>query len=236
MNLLPGRRPPCRVPAYVVALIQRITDPETYQRYVAQVEPTLAPFGGRFLARRPDPERLEGAHGPARAVVLEFPDEAQARAWHASPSYEPVMRLRQSASTGMLLLLPGHGPSAAVREGGVLYVEHVTPDVEATVALLAAAHGWRFGPADDALGGARVAELPGGARCGVRAPMDVAEKPLTRSYVRVGDVEAAGKRAQAAGGLLALPPLDLPPYGRIAIVILGGVELGLWELPAKPTT
>lgn len=96
------------MPAYVVALIQRITDPETYKSYVAQVEPTLAPFGGRFLARKPDPELLEGPHAPSRAIILEFPDEAAARAWHASPAYQPVMKLRQSASHGMLLLLPGY--------------------------------------------------------------------------------------------------------------------------------
>lgn len=49
------------MPAYVLALIRSISDPDTYKRYVAQVEATLAPFGGRFLARKPDPEPLEGA-------------------------------------------------------------------------------------------------------------------------------------------------------------------------------
>lgn len=98
------------MPAYVVALIERIHDPETYKRYVAQVEATLAPFGGRFLARKPDPEVLEGGPAPLRAVVYEFPDEARARAWHASEAYAPVMELRQGASKGTLLLLPAHAP------------------------------------------------------------------------------------------------------------------------------
>ncbi|HUR69484.1 MAG TPA: DUF1330 domain-containing protein [Candidatus Thermoplasmatota archaeon] len=96
------------MPAYVVALIQSVHDPETYKTYVAQVEATLAPFGGRFLARKPGPEALEGAAVPARAIILEFPSEEHARRWHASPAYQPVMRLRQSASTGTLLLLPGY--------------------------------------------------------------------------------------------------------------------------------
>ncbi len=99
------------MPAYVVALIQRIHDPETYKSYVAQVEATLAPFGGRFLARKPDPELLEGPHAPSRAIILEFPSLEQARAWHSSPAYEPVMKLRQSASQGMLLLVPGYVPA-----------------------------------------------------------------------------------------------------------------------------
>ena len=98
------------MPAYVLALIERIHDPETYKQYVAQVEATLTPFGGRFLARKPDPELLEGGPAPSRAIVLEFPDEEKARAWHASPAYQPVMKLRQSASLGKLLLLPAYRP------------------------------------------------------------------------------------------------------------------------------
>lgn len=97
------------MPAYVVALIHSISDAETYRRYVGQVEATLTPFGGRFIARKPEPELLEGEAAPARAVILEFPSEKDARAWHDSPSYQPIMRLRQSASKGNIILLPGYG-------------------------------------------------------------------------------------------------------------------------------
>lgn len=96
------------MPAYVVALIEAIHDPETYKGYVAQVEATLTPFGGRFLARVPGPEALEGGPAPSRAIILEFPTIEKARAWHASPAYQPVMKLRQSASRGTLLILPGY--------------------------------------------------------------------------------------------------------------------------------
>jgi uncharacterized protein (DUF1330 family) len=96
------------VPAYVLALIQSIHDPETYKQYVAQVQATLDPFGGRFLARKPDPAVLEGGPAPSRAIIMEFPSEEKARAWHASPSYQPVMKLRQGASKGTLLLLPSY--------------------------------------------------------------------------------------------------------------------------------
>lgn len=97
------------MPAYVVALIERIHDPQTYKNYVAQVEATLKPFEGKFIARKPEPDVLEGALAPARAIILEFPTLDAARAWHASPAYQPVMKLRQSASDGTLLLLPGYG-------------------------------------------------------------------------------------------------------------------------------
>lgn len=218
------------MPAYVVALIESISDPETYKTYVGQVEATLAPFGGRFLARKPDPEAFEGK-APSRAIVMEFPDEASARAWHASPGYQPVMRLRQSASKGSLLLLPAYPPSTAVREGAVCYVEHVTEDVEGTRALLEAVHGWRFAAPEADLGGSLVATLPGGARCGIRAPMHPEEKPITRSYVRVRDVAAASKQVEKLGAEVLLTPMQLGAQGTIDIYRIGGVEHGLWQLP-----
>ena len=228
-----ARRAPATMPAYVVALIETITDAERYKTYVGQVEATLGAFGGRFLARRPDPEALEGAFRPSRAVVLEFPDEAAARAWHASAPYVPVRTLRQSASKGTLLLLPGHAPRGGPRVavGDAHYVEMVTDDVEGARGLCERVHGWRFAEADETLGGARVATLPGGARGAIRAPLGEMEKPVTRVYVRVADLDAATKAAEEAGAFLALSSMDLAQHGRIAIVIVGGVEHGLWQLP-----
>lgn len=217
------------MPAYVVALIQRIHDAETYKRYVAQVEPTLAPFGGRFLARKPEPEMLEGGAPPSRSVILQFPSVEQAKAWHASPAYQPVMKLRQSASQGILLLLPAHG-APQVDVGDVHYVEHVTGDVAATRRLLEETHGWRFEAMGEELGGSLVATLPNGTRCGVRASMHEMEKPITRAYVRVRDIDAHVERAQALGAVVGLEPTQLGPHGKISIYFVGGVEHGAWQL------
>lgn len=98
------------MPAYVLAIIGEIRDPESYRRYVSLVEATIRPFGGRFLARVPSPEALEGGPAPSRAVIYEFPDVEKARAWHASAAYQPVAQLRRAASDGTLLLLPGTAP------------------------------------------------------------------------------------------------------------------------------
>lgn len=219
------------MPAYVVALIQMVTDPETYKQYVGQVQATLAPYGGRFLARKPEPALLEGPHAPARAVILEFPDEASARAWHASPAYKPVMELRQRASRGMLILLPGYADAGAppVPMGGVHYLELVTPRAAETAAMMAEAYGWTFSAPIDELGGARVAMLPNGGRCGVRAPMHAQERPATRPYVRVKDLDLAVQRATEAGAQLALDRMDMGPLGRIAIWFHDGLEHAAWE-------
>ena len=45
--------------------------------------------------------------GRARVVVIEFPDMAAAKAWYGSAEYGPLVKLRQSASTGSLLLIEG---------------------------------------------------------------------------------------------------------------------------------
>jgi uncharacterized protein (DUF1330 family) len=94
------------MPAYVVANV-RVEDPERYEEYRARVTPTIERYGGRFLARGGKAERLEGAYDPARVVILEFPSYEQAKAWYESEQYRPLIELRQSTSTGDLLLVEG---------------------------------------------------------------------------------------------------------------------------------
>jgi predicted enzyme related to lactoylglutathione lyase len=57
------------------------------------------------------------------------------------------------------------------------------------------------------------------------------EKPIVRVYVRVKNIDAAVKRAQEQGAIIALEPMEMPGYGRIAIYFHGEIEQGLWQLP-----
>ncbi|MEZ5997145.1 MAG: hypothetical protein R3B98_00430 [Hyphomonas sp.] len=111
----------------------------------------------------------------------------------------------------------------------VEYLEIVTPDVEATCALLAAEHGVSFSDPVPELGMARVATLAGGGRIGVRAPLRDTEEPVVRPYMLVEDIEAASAAAEATGGAIAVPPTDIPGQGKFAIYLLGGIQHGLWE-------
>jgi uncharacterized protein (DUF1330 family) len=95
------------VAAYVIADITAITNQETYAQYRAQVLATVTKYGGRFLVRGGAFEVLEGDWRPGRIVVLEFPDMAAARKWYESAEYGPLVKLRQSASTGSLLMVEG---------------------------------------------------------------------------------------------------------------------------------
>lgn len=119
----------------------------------------------------------------------------------------------------------------SVAENSVYYLEIVTPDVESVCDFYSKTHGWVFQPMDPVLGNARVADLPGGTRCGVRAPMHDAEKPTVRTYVRVNDMQLAFDKAVKTGANVLLEPMELPGHGTIAIVENGGAEQGLWQLP-----
>lgn len=112
----------------------------------------------------------------------------------------------------------------------VHYLEIVATDVEATCGALEKLHGVSFGVPEAGLGNARTAQLGNGGRIGVRAPMHETETPVVRPYVLVEDIEAAAEAAQAAGGEIAHPPMEIPGHGTFAIYIQGGIHYGLWQV------
>lgn len=92
--------------AYVIANID-IRDPVRYKDYVKLTPDTIAPFGGRFIARGGRAETLEGDTATNRIVIIEFPNYDKARAWYDSAGYRVARAIRQSASTGSLILVEG---------------------------------------------------------------------------------------------------------------------------------
>lgn len=112
----------------------------------------------------------------------------------------------------------------------VHYVEVVTPDVDAACRIYSEIHGVTFNDADSTLGGARTSKLPEGGMMGIRAPIHDAEKPVTRSYFLVNDIEAAVAAAEKTGAQIAVPPMKLGEHGTCAIFMHSGIEAGLWQL------
>jgi uncharacterized protein (DUF1330 family) len=94
------------MPAYVIANVI-VRDPVRYEDYRRLVTPTLAKYGGRFLARGGRIEVLEGDWQPNRLVILEFPSMDHARHWWNSPEYSEARLIRQATSEGTLILLEG---------------------------------------------------------------------------------------------------------------------------------
>jgi uncharacterized protein (DUF1330 family) len=94
------------VPAYVIATVD-VKDPVRYEDYKTLVPPSIAAFGGRFVARGGKTDVLEGDWNPNRLVILEFPNAERARQWYDSPEYAAAKALRQATSTGSLVLIQG---------------------------------------------------------------------------------------------------------------------------------
>jgi len=86
-----------------------------------------------------------------------------------------------------------------------------------TCQALAQAHDVDFSKPIAELGNARTADLKGGGRIGVRAPLRESEKATVRPYVVVDDIEAAVKAAEEAGARLAVPPRAIPGQGTFSI-------------------
>jgi uncharacterized protein (DUF1330 family) len=94
------------VPAYVINDME-ITDPLRFEEYKRLSPPTVAAYGGRFLARGGEVSPLEGDWQPKRLVMLEFPSMALAQAWLNSPEYAPARRLRQLSANSRMVVIEG---------------------------------------------------------------------------------------------------------------------------------
>lgn len=109
------------------------------------------------------------------------------------------------------------------------YLEVVTSDVATVCALYERTLAVTLSEPVAALGGARTGSLSNGTIVGIRAPMHDAEDATTRPYYRVEDIDIAVADAERQGATVAVPPMNLPGYGRCAIVIVGDIQSGFWE-------
>jgi len=92
--------------AYVIAEID-VVDPAAYEDYRKQVLAVVTKYGGKFIVRGGKIEPKEGGWTPKRIVVVEFSSLAQAQKFYDSPEYAPLIKLRQKASKGKLILVEG---------------------------------------------------------------------------------------------------------------------------------
>ena len=128
---------------------------------------------------------------------------------------------------------PNHAQNKNTDKGNTMkihYLEIVTPDVDASVALCSRIHGVSFGVAEENLGGARTAKLANGGTLGIRAPMRDTETPVVRPYFLVHDIDQAVSAAAQSGAKIAMQPTEIPRRGKFAILIKGGIESGLWQV------
>ena len=65
--------------------------------YLEQVEETMAPFGGEYLAQGVPAAIKEGAWDGS-VVLIEFPDRAAVDGWYESEAYQRILPLRTGSS------------------------------------------------------------------------------------------------------------------------------------------
>ncbi|MFF9351549.1 DUF1330 domain-containing protein [Streptomyces sp. NPDC014734] len=97
------------MPAYGFAHLRDRHHHSDVLEYLARIQATLDPFGGRFVIHGPPAEVLEGTWSGGM-VLIEFPDLAEARAWYDSPAYQDILRLRTDHVEGDVILIEGVGP------------------------------------------------------------------------------------------------------------------------------
>jgi uncharacterized protein (DUF1330 family) len=91
--------------AYVITEID-VTDSEAFKEYAPRVQPSFAPFGGRYVVRGGKTESLAG-DPPKRVVVLAFDTMERAQSWYASPEYETLKALRDKAGKARIFVVEG---------------------------------------------------------------------------------------------------------------------------------
>jgi uncharacterized protein (DUF1330 family) len=94
------------VTAYVVVEVE-VLDKERYETYKQLAPPSIAAYGGRYVARGGQVETLEGTWAPQRLVILEFPSLAQAKAWWRSTEYEQAKALRHATARTQMIAVEG---------------------------------------------------------------------------------------------------------------------------------
>ncbi len=100
---------------YVFAEIQ-ITDPSWVGPYVENVTRMIERNGGRYLARTPKIEKLEGDRpAPQTCLLIEWPSREVAMAFYEGDEYRPYLESRAGGSVSELSLIAGEDVTGAAK-------------------------------------------------------------------------------------------------------------------------
>ena len=92
---------------YVVAELD-VTDPGWVPAYVQHTTKLVEEHGGRYLARTPNLERLEGdRRAPQISLLIEWPSREAAMAFYECDEYRSHREARRDGSSGEFLLVAG---------------------------------------------------------------------------------------------------------------------------------
>ncbi len=103
---------------YAIAELD-ITDPAWIGAYVENTTRIVEAHGGRYLARTPQVERIEGAREARQIFLLiEWPSKQAAETFYASDEYRPYRDSRIAGSSGEFFLVAGEDVNGVARIAG----------------------------------------------------------------------------------------------------------------------
>ncbi|MGH6618212.1 MAG: DUF1330 domain-containing protein [Alphaproteobacteria bacterium] len=92
---------------YIVVEVD-VTDTDAYKSYTKLSVPTVAAFGGRYMALGATAP-LEGEPPFPRAAIVEFDSVAKAQAFYESKRYQEAKERRSGAARVRMFLVEGAG-------------------------------------------------------------------------------------------------------------------------------
>jgi uncharacterized protein (DUF1330 family) len=92
--------------AYVIGHIT-VKNAEKWAAYRRQVPATLKPWGAELVLRGKLASTLAGDHAHTDTVVIRSPGLGAVDGWYASPAYQALIPLRESAAEIVLLAFEG---------------------------------------------------------------------------------------------------------------------------------
>ncbi|HEY8082081.1 MAG TPA: VOC family protein [Solirubrobacterales bacterium] len=112
------------------------------------------------------------------------------------------------------------------------WVDHGSPDLDASIAFYSALFGWDVPEPENAeqTGGYRQAMKEGKPASGMMPLMQEGQPPAWTTYVSVEDADATAAAVKEAGGSVIAEPMDVMDLGRMAIFAdPAGAVFGIWQ-------
>ena len=91
---------------YVIADVN-VTNAAAYEEYRKLVPASIQKYGGKYLVRGGQHEKLEGTWTPSRLVIIEFASIAQARRWYLSEEYRRAKEVRARTAVSNVIIVEG---------------------------------------------------------------------------------------------------------------------------------
>jgi uncharacterized protein (DUF1330 family) len=95
--------------AYAVGILTDVTMNTDIVNYLASIDATLEPYGGKFIIHGGQQDLREGQR-MGDLIVISFPNLEQARGWYDSAPYQAIIDLRTRNTTGTVFLIDGVDP------------------------------------------------------------------------------------------------------------------------------